>query len=109
MEGYLGETVVSKFDTEEFQNFGAADFAMYFVESYGQIDGEHHKTWVLDQVARILMRTEVIIKLAKWEDGTQEYRLETGEPSDTYVEWVELMKDEVNGEYQYSYDEGIAP
>ena len=109
MEGYLGETVVSKFDTEEFKDFGASDFAMYFIEAYGQIDGDHHKTWVLDQVARILHRTPVIIKQAKWENGQQEYRLQTGEPSQAYLDWVVEMKDGEDGPDTYSYDDGCAP
>lgn len=29
--------------------------AMKIIEQYGWIDGDHHKKWVLDQVARILL------------------------------------------------------
>lgn len=51
---------------------------------YGQIDGAHHKLWVIDQIVRIL----------------------TG---DKYKEWVEKYTyDEETGEY-YTWDKGIAP
>ncbi len=51
---------------------------------YGQIDGAHHKTWVIDQMVRSL----------------------TGEQ---YKEWVRKYKyDEETGDY-YSWDKGIAP
>lgn len=51
---------------------------------YGQIDGDHHKAWVIDQIVRIL----------------------TG---DKYKEWVkEYTYDEETGEC-YSWNKGIAP
>ena len=51
---------------------------------YGQIDGEHHKTWVIDQIVRILMK-------------------------DQYDEWIKnYVYDEETGDI-YSWDKGIAP
>lgn len=51
---------------------------------YGQIDGAHHKMWVIDQIVRIL----------------------TG---DKYKEWVKAyIYDEETGD-SYSWDKGIAP
>lgn len=51
---------------------------------YGQIDGDHHKTWVIDQIVRIL----------------------TG---DKYKEWIkEYTYDKETGEC-YSWNKGIAP
>ncbi len=85
---------------------------MYFIERYGQIDGSHHKTWVLDQVARIFKGTEVIVKEARWANGNTEYRVTLAEPSEAYKAWVIEMKgewDAENEEYEYNYDEGIAP
>jgi hypothetical protein len=38
----------------------------------GWIDGEHHKTWVIDQVARILLGNEYdewVKKIGDWETG----------------------------------------
>ena len=123
MNGYLGEEIVSNIIGTPFVNYTAADWAMYFVEHYGQYDGSHHKQWVLDQVARILKGTPVIIKKAKWDNGYFEFRVSTGDPSREYKEWVLLMKSgrcsyndpEVEGfaigegPEEYDYDEGIAP
>jgi hypothetical protein len=58
--------------------------ALDLIERYGGIDGEHHKTWVIDQVARAL----------------------TGED---YRKWVTEMKAGEDGPETYSWDEGIPP
>lgn len=58
--------------------------AMIIIERYGGIDGEHHKTWVIDQVARLLTGGE-------------------------YNRWVIEMKAGEDGPDTYDYDEGIAP
>ncbi len=103
MKGYLGETIVKKFDTE-FKDYKPSDWAIYFIEKYSQIDGEHHKQWVIDQVARILMGTEIIIKLAKWDNGHEEYRVSLDCPSSDYDKWVKTWDDE-----GYDYEQGSAP
>lgn len=105
MEGYLGE-----FDDpfSEYREFTPVDWALTYIGSYGQIDGDHHKAWVLDQVSRILHGTPVIVKVAKWSNGHFEHRFTTGEPSEAYLEWVESMKLDENGE-EYWYMEGTAP
>lgn len=52
---------------------------------YGQIDGDHHKAWVIDQVVRNLL-------------------------GDKYEEFITLYKtDEDSGEEEYEWEEGIAP
>lgn len=108
MPHYLGETIVEQKNTK-YSSFTQSDWAMYFLERYGGFDGAHHKDWVLDQIARCMKDTPIIIKLAKWSDGTQEYRIETGEPSEKYLNWVKEMKAGEDGENTYDYDEGIAP
>jgi len=82
MEGYLGEfpVVISE---SEFANYTPTDWAMCYIERYGQIDGDHHKAWVLDQVSRILKGTEVIVKEARWANGYTEYRVTLSEPSNS--------------------------
>lgn len=101
---YLGEKIVPIEETP-YKNYKARDFAMYFIERYGGIDGDHHKTWVLDQVSRCLKGTKVIIKQASWDNGQIEWRIQTGEPSKKYLKWVKDIC--MDGEYEY--DEGIAP
>ena len=109
MTKYLGETLVEG-EANPYNDYTPADYAMLYIEMYGQIDGSHHKTWVLDQVVRILKGTPVIVKEAKWDDGTIDYRVDTAEPSEEYNEWVELMLGEdEEGDPEYEYDVGIAP
>lgn len=54
------------------------------IESYAQIDGSHHKDWVIDQVVRIL----------------------TG---DGYEKWIAEYCWGEDGSDTYNWDEGIAP
>lgn len=58
--------------------------ALNLIERYGGIDGEHHKTWVIDQVARALL-------------------------GDRYDAWVVEMKTGSDGSDTYGWDVGIAP
>ncbi len=58
--------------------------AVETIERYGGIDGAHHKTWVIDQVARALL------------DGEEAYKT-----------WVVGMTTGENEDYEW--DEGIAP
>lgn len=112
MAKYLGEEIVDPKDIEQYKDYTAIDWMMVYNERYGGIDGEHHKAWVLDQMSRIAKGTPVILSKATWDDGTIEYRIDTGEPSHEYLDWVKDMKgkyDEEYDEYEYSYDEGIAP
>jgi len=90
MEGYLGEEII-KIEDSEFKDYTSSDWAMYFISAYGQIDGSHHKQWVLDQVARILKGSEIIVKQASWNNGTKEYRVSTGKESKEYKDWIEEM------------------
>ena len=53
--------------------------AMEFINEYGHIDGAHHKQWVLDQIARVLL-------------------------GDAYTEWAAPHSDEWGG-----WEVGIAP
>jgi len=58
--------------------------ALQMVAADGQVDGDHHKAWVIDQVVRTL----------------------TG---DGYNEWVRVYCDGEDGPATYSWDVGIAP
>ena len=68
MNDYLGETPVNIKDTE-YAEYTPADWALFWIEMYGSIDGAHHKQWVLDHAVRLLKGTKVNIKLARWKDG----------------------------------------
>lgn len=111
MAKYLGETPVTDLTGTPYEGYGPTEWAIEYM-GYGQFDGSHHKQWALDQIARILLGTKVLVTLAKWDDGTQEYRHTLDEPSPAYNKWVLEMKgkyDEENDEYEYSYNEGCAP
>lgn len=114
MEGYLGTTIIPQ-EVTEFKDYGRSDWAMYFLERYGGYDGAHHKDWTLDQIARVMKGTPVIIKVAEWSpndkypEGLKEFRISTGEPSQEYLDWVVSMKAGEDGPETYSYEEGIAP
>ena len=62
---FVGETDVDLKETP-FAGYTPLDWALWYVKQYGGTDGEHHKIWVLDQVARILNGTPVIVTEAKW-------------------------------------------
>lgn len=106
MEGYLGEFPLSPGMAAQVPKTKAG-LALMYIEHYGQIEGDHHRAWVIDQVARILMGTPVLLKAARWKrpQGVHsELRFSTGEPSKKYLAW--RAEGEVQG---YDYDEGIAP
>jgi hypothetical protein len=108
---YLGEFDVDIAQTP-YAGFTSQDWATLYIFSYGQIDGAHHKQWVLDQVSRILHGTPVIVTVRKWDNGNEEFSYNTGEPSQAYLDWVEEYLGEYHEEsdsFEYSYDEGIAP
>lgn len=51
--------------------------AIKIATMYGQIDGDHHKAWVIDQMLRVLAGEEyekIIAEYCDGEDGTQTYR-----------------------------------
>lgn len=87
MDNFLGETTIITSECE-FKDYTQQDWALLWIQKYGSIEGSHHKDWVLDQVVQILNGTKVIITLAKWENGYEEYRFVLGEPTIEYFNWV---------------------
>jgi len=104
---YLGEKEVDVKDTL-YKDYSASDWAILWIEKYGQYDGGHHKQWVMDQVVRILKGGTVTVKVASWDDHPDEYRFSV-EPSEEYFEWVEGMEGDPESDEYCEYDEGIAP
>lgn len=92
----------------KYKDYTTNDWIMHFIEYYGQCDGGHHKQWTLDQIVRIIKGTPIIIKQY---DHFKNETIDTGEPSQKYLDWVEerLGAKIGNGDYEYGYDEGIAP
>lgn len=111
---FLGEFPVDVSKHPEYSKYTPIDWAMLFIGKYGQIDGGHHKQWVLDQAARILKGTPVIVVQARWTNHEPEDRFTVGEPSEAYLQWVKDMKGpwvktKAYEGWEYGYDEGIAP
>jgi hypothetical protein len=113
---YLG-TVEVDISTTEYKDYTPTDWALMFIYMYGQIDGAHHKQWVLDQVTRILNDAPVYITEARWEypdnpetENLIEHRFNVG-TSEKYEQWVKNYEGEIDeyGDSEYSYDDGIAP
>lgn len=55
--------------------------ALQIARSYGQTDGDHHKTWVIDQMIRALLDQDYdawVERYCHGEDGAATYRWETG-------------------------------
>lgn len=104
MDGYLGEfeVAVDKDKTPQ-------QWALDWITMYGGFDGAHHKDWTLDQVARILNGTRVIVKEARWDNGHTELRYSLGAPTEAYHEWVRDLRDGEDGPETYDYSTGIAP
>lgn len=96
---YLGE-----FPTFKRSDWTPRRWALEYIKEYGGCDGDHHKLWVLDQVARILHGTIVLVTEAYWSDGSREIRFKTGKPSTSYLEWVKNIEDSGN-----KHETGIAP
>lgn len=108
MKGYLGETVLDIQETK-YKNYTTQDWVMLWIEMYSGIDGSHHKDWLIDQIARILKGTRIIISVAKWNNGHEEERFNLDDATQEYHEWVKEMCDGEDGTETYSYDIGVAP
>lgn len=106
---YQGERNVDLSTHLKYKNYTEKDWMLTFIELYGGYDGDHHKTWVLDQCARIAKGTPVTLKIARWSTGTENERFGLGDPSKEYLEWVIDMCDGEDGAMTYDYDEGVAP
>ena len=84
-ESYMLETVLNMLKEKDKEKDKEIEKALEIAFQYGQIDGDHHKTWVIDQMVRTL----------------------TG---DKYNEFVkEYETDEETGEKEWSWKNGIAP
>lgn len=111
---YIGEFEVD-INYTPFKDYTPSDWAVYFAECYGQIDGGHHKTWVIDHMVRCIKGTPVKLTQARWikDDGNihTEYRVNLAEPSDEYVNFIKEYEGEVDedGYKEYEWDVGIAP
>lgn len=76
--------------------------ALEIARRYGQIDGDHHKAWVIDQMVRALTDCPTILKEAKY------VYFGFGE-SEEYKEFLRSYKEGEDGPETYEWNEGIPP
>lgn len=109
MEGYQGETRVD-LATTKYRDFTPADWALFYLERYGQFDGDHHKAWTLDQIARALKGGVPEIREASWSNGEKELRFGSLPETPAYRAWVkEMLGSDENGDPEYDYAVGTPP
>lgn len=74
----------------------------------GQVDGSHHKAWVIDQMVRALTDCPDVVKEGVDSRGaTYSYTVQ-GE-SEEYQHWVKTYRNGEDGPDTYEWDEGIVP
>lgn len=75
----------------------------------GQIDGAHHKDWVMDQAIRALIGDKKVpINATDYKGNDYTYNGYNND-SKVYRQFVKFMQDGEDGPHTYSYDAGIAP
>lgn len=102
MAKYLGEEILDISKTE-YKDYTKNDWILLFLEKYGLVEGTWTKNWLIDTIARLANGTKIILKLAKWDDGQEEYRFKLDEPSEDYIKWVELFNEKDEDEdFEYN-------
>lgn len=77
--------------------------AIDIITEYGDVDGSHHKQWVIDQVLRSLLGCEYETKI------NEDYTWEELEPNESYKNWVKFFEEREQGIKMYEWPTGIAP
>jgi hypothetical protein len=82
--------------------------ALELARQDGQIDGAHHKMWVIDQMVRALTGCPMV--LMKGSDyGGKPFEYEAQGESEEYRQLIADAKAGEDGADTYSWDTGIAP
>lgn len=108
---YLGETPVNILEHPKYSKYEPKDWALEWIAMYSGFDGAHHKDWLIAQVTKILCGTQVLVTLARWDNGLEEERFRLGEDSTEYTHWKTVYEGDVypDGGTEYEFDEGIPP
>lgn len=81
--------------------------ALEYASRYGDIDGAHHKMWVIDQMVRALTNCPTVTKTTV--HNNREFEWEDQGESKEYNEWVARHCDGDDGPETYYWETGIAP
>ena len=84
------------------------DAALTVAVSYGGIDGDHHKAWVIDQMVRALTGCLMVQKMA-YDSSGRRYRYAARGTSAEYRDLVHDACDGEDGPNSSSWDEGTPP
>lgn len=84
------------------------DKALDIAAECGNIDGGHHKMWVIDQMVRYLTGCPMEQKTGTDYRG-EPYTYEAQGESEEYRRLVERVTDGEDGPGTYEWDEGVAP
>lgn len=82
--------------------------ALEYADSYGGIDGDHHKMWVIDQIVRALTGSPMV-KEPRTNYYGQPYTLVTQGESEEYKKWIATHNQGEDGPNTYAWEHGIAP
>jgi hypothetical protein len=76
------------------------------LDQASNVDGAHHKQWIIDQMVRALTGCPDVVRESR--DGS--YTYETQGESEEYVAWRRAYEGDPDDEASYClWDEGIAP
>jgi hypothetical protein len=89
--------------TPEERIAAALDMAM----QYGQIDGNHHKMWVIDQMVRLLTDCPTVQRTVTNARGS--YTFDALGESAAYERFIAEHADGDDGPSTYEWDTGTAP
>ncbi len=78
------------------------------LDSADNIDGAHHKQWIIDQMVRALTGCP-IEQREGWDHHGNVYTYSTRGESSDYQLWIATYKDGEDGPETYAWDTGIAP
>lgn len=82
--------------------------ALEIAQCDGQVDGDHHKAWAIDQMVRALTGCPLVEATAKDYRG-EPYTYKTMGESAEYKAFVTAAKAGEDGPESYEWDTGIAP
>jgi hypothetical protein len=82
--------------------------ALAFAFRYSQIDGEHHKAWVIDQMVRALTGCQAS-EVHATDVNDKPYTYLRQGANATYTAFVAEHNDGEDGPDTYTWDEGTAP
>lgn len=94
---------------EEMDDGERVQAALDVASSYGGIDGDHHKAWIIDQMVRVLTGSPFEVSaIHSGADGRRFTHEKLGE-SEEYRDFVKQYEEGEDGPYTFDWDTGIAP